>query len=594
MTDRTKTGLEILQAAALIGVLGNLLLRQTPWGLNVFLFVTVFVVGLAAIAIRRRPEVLTGQNIALGGAMVFFSAMFVWRDSIELRTIDTFAIITLMGVMMLTSLNVTAKIGGMFHYGIGILWAGLNSAFAPAVLLSTDIKWASVPKMGWSRHLIAAIRGLLIALPLILIFGGLFAAADAAYAGLIERVFNVAPDTVFTHVLLTAIFFWLSAGYFRGILLGGLPPEVVVPVGGGAAEKASSNNANISIFEQVRAEEGAKPETLPDNASVLEHINKSDPPNPEPEKGNAETTAPPASEKKVWQWQAIDNSVLPHAFTLGVVEISVVLGLMNLLFLSFVVVQVPYLFGGMDLVQNTPDFKLAEYARHGFGELVAVTALVLPILLVTHWLLRRENPLNEKIYRALAGVQIALLFVIMASAVQRLVLLTGNLGYGLTTVRFYPMIVMIWFAIVFVWFGLTVLRGARQYFAWGALWSAVFVLAGVHVLNPDEFIVRTNLALMRQGREFDAYYNSKLSDDAVPALLEGLPEMKLEDRCEAGSNIHYRYRELGQITDLRSLNYGRRTAFQKLRADDELMHQTEGCPSRFHNDKNPDGSDAEQ
>jgi hypothetical protein len=35
----------------------------------------------------------------------------------------------------------------------------------------------------------------------------------------------------------------------------------------------------------------------------------------------------------------------------------------------------------MELVQNTPDFKLAEYARRGFGELVTVAALVLPILL---------------------------------------------------------------------------------------------------------------------------------------------------------------------------------------------------------------------
>jgi len=31
--------------------------------------------------------------------------------------------------------------------------------------------------------------------------------------------------------------------------------------------------------------------------------------------------------------------------------------------LSFVIVQVPYLFGGMELIKNTPDLKLADYAR---------------------------------------------------------------------------------------------------------------------------------------------------------------------------------------------------------------------------------------
>lgn len=577
-----------------MGILGNLLLRETPWGLNAFLFVSAFVAALGAITVRRRPELVTGQNIALCAAMIFFSSMFLWRDSIELRVYDTFAIITLMGVLILSSIKVKAKISGIFHYCIGILWAGINSVFAPAVLLSTDVKWNSIPKLGWSRHIISVVRGVLIALPLILVFGALFAAADAAYAGMVERVFSIAPEELFSHFLLTAVFFWLTAGYYRGLLLGGDLHEPAVPVSDAASRETAVANAkaNRSIFEQVRAEEGARPETLPDNATILEHINQSDPPDAAPVPCAAsDHGSKPAAEMKKWEWQNLDNSLVPQAFTLGVIETSVVLGLMNLLFLSFVVMQLPYLFGGIDLVQNTPDFKLAEYARRGFGELVAVTGLVLPLLLATHWLLKKENPLNEKIYRVLAGIQIVLLFVIMASAMQRLFLLTGPLGYGLTTVRFYPMVVMIWFAIVFVWFGLTVLRGARQYFAWGALWSAILLLAGLHVLNPDDFIARTNISLMKQGREFDASYHAELGDDAIPALLEGLPDMSLEDRCYLGSSIHYRYRDLGQITDLRSLNYSRKMAFRELRANDELLHLTEGCPSSYHNDKNPDGSE---
>jgi hypothetical protein len=579
MTDRTKTGLQILQAAFLIGILGNLLLREVPWGLNAFLFVTAFVAAIGAIAARRRPELLTRQNIALCSAMILLSAMFVWRASIELKTIDTFAIITLMGVLILSSMKVTAKIGGMFHYGFGVLWAGINSMFSPAILLSTDVKWASLPKLGWSRHLIAAVRGLLIALPLILIFGALFMAADAAYAGMIERVFNIAPETLFSHMLLTAVFFWLTAGYFRGLLLGGDFPEPVIPVTDAASEKTSENKANLSIFEQARAEEPEKT-GLPNNASILDHINKSDPPNAETSEAKTETP-PPVEEKKTWQWQNLDNSLVPQAFTLGVIETSVVLGLMNLLFLSFVIMQVPYLFGGMDLVQSTPDFKLAEYARRGFGELVAVTVLVLPILLVSHWLLRKENPLNEKVYRVLAGIQIALLFVIMASAMQRLFLLTGNLGYGLTTVRFYPMVVMIWFAIVFIWFGLTILRGARQHFAWGALWSALFVLAAVHLISPDEFIVKTNIRLMNEGRVFDSDYNSRLSDDAIPALIESLGSMNHVDQCVAKYELRERLAEARAETDLRSFNLSRSTARKQLESVEADL-ETAGCPERAY------------
>ena len=568
MNERTKTGLEVLQASFLLGILGNVLLRQMPWGLNVFLFVAAFVTAAVMLVLRRKAAFWTGQNAALFGAMLFFSAMFVWRDSIELRLYDTFAILTIMGVLMLPAMKVKATVSGVFHYAVGFVWSGINSAFSPAVLLLSDIKWASIPKTGWSKHVLSTIRGLLIALPIILVFGALFVAADAVYQGLVERVFNVPAETIFTHLLLTAVFFWLSAGYFRGLLFELGVRDTAVP----AESSNTSDTQNLSIFEQVKAEETVNPDALPDNATILDHINKSDPPNAEP--------APPPVEKKKWQWQNFDNSIMPQAFTLGVVETSIVLGLINLLFLSFVIVQIPYLFGGMDLVQNTPDFKLAEYARRGFGELVAVTALVLPILLLSHWLLRKDSPVNEKIYRVLAGVQIVLLFVIMASAVQRLFLLTGNLGYGLTTVRFYPMVVMIWFAIVFVWFGLTVLRGARQHFAWGALWSAFFVLGAIHVVNPDDFIVRTNIRLMNEGRVFDSRYNSHLSGDAIPALLESVNSMSYENQCVVKSKLNDRLIHSRAENDLRSWNWSRSKALAGLENVSGAL-DTAGCPDHL-------------
>jgi hypothetical protein len=231
----------------------------------------------------------------------------------------------------------------------------------------------------------------------------------------------------------------------------------------------------------------------------------------------------------------------------------------------------------MELVQNTPDFKLAEYARRGFGELVAVAALVLPMLLVGHWLLEKDKPAAGRLFRILAGIQIALLFVIMASAAQRLVLLTGNLGYGMTTVRLYPMIFMIWLAIVFILFSVTVLRNARQYFAWAALWSGFFILGATHVLNPDAFIVRTNIALMQQGRDFDAYYNSDLSDNSIPVLVEGLPSMGFEDQCVVRGRLNARAVESQGQADLRSFNLSRYTAQQSFDAANGFPKE-DGCP----------------
>jgi hypothetical protein len=587
MNTRSKTGFEILKVALAIGLLADLLLRQMPWGLNVLLFNLAFVAGTVTLLWRRKPEYLTPQTWALMGAQVFFAAMFVWRDSGELHFADSVAIVAIMSVLFVPQLKISPRVAGVFHYAIGFLWSTLNSAFAPFVLLVSDIKWNGADRTGWSKNVIAVIRGLLIVAPLVFIFGALFVAADAAYEGLVNRILNFDPAIIFSHALLMAVFAWASAGYLRGLTLGIEPNfrvgNTVVNDQTATAEQHTETSSDSKV-DAMRAE-AVESSSLPDNVSILEHINRSDPPNNEAENTSTDQTkGETKKESKTWTWANIDNSFLPSVFSLGTVEIGVIFGLMDLLFVSFVIVQIPYLFGGMDLVQNTPDFKLAEYARRGFGELVTVAALVLPILLISHWLVRKESPLTEKLFRVLAGIQIVLLFVIMASAVQRLVILTGPLGYGMTTIRLYPMIFMTWLAIVFVWFALSVLRGYRQYFAWVALWSAFVVLGATHFLNPDEFIVRTNIKLMEQGREFDASYNASLSDDAIPAVLEELPSMTVNDRCMAISRISRRLSRAGTEMDLRSWNVSRARALFVIGQNFTFTDHSECPPSIVFSD----------
>lgn len=550
MNERTKTGLEILEAALLLGVLGDALLRETPWGLNVFLWIGALVAAMLMLTLRRRSDSLNKQTIALHVALVFFAAMFVWRDSMELKLLNSFAILTILSSLTFPALKIKTRVAGVFHYAFAGIWSGVSAAFAPFFLVFGDIKWKTIPQKGWTKHLAAVLRGLAIAAPILFVFGALFMAADAVFQGIVEQTFRVNPKIIFTHVLLTGVLAWLVAGYLRASLVGTF-----------AAEKKKET----------------KPEVKTQALSITELK--------EDEKKSGEAK-PQHEEKKAWNWRNFDNSVLPKALTLGAIETSIVLGLMNLLFLSFVIVQIPYLFGGMDFVQNTPDFKLAEYARRGFGELVFVAALVLPILLLSHWLLRKDSPVNEKIYRVLAGVQISLLFVIMISATQRLLLLTGNLGYGLTTVRLYPMVFMSWLALVFVWFALTVLRGARERFAWGALWSALFVLGILHVLSPDDFIVRTNVRLMKQGRVFDSNYVSDLSDDAAPALLESLPAMNFEQQCVIKNKIARRFETAKEENDFRTWNWSRYAARNAMARSVENL-DTANCPpetKRYYDD----------
>ena len=83
----------------------------------------------------------------------------------------------------------------------------------------------------------------------------------------------------------------------------------------------------------------------------------------------------------VWQDERTPERGLPAvpfaiSPLLGLTESAVVLNALNLLFGAFVVIQIPYLFGGqlnIDLGRIT----YAEYARRGFGELVFASVLVL-------------------------------------------------------------------------------------------------------------------------------------------------------------------------------------------------------------------------
>lgn len=213
-------------------------------------------------------------------------------------------------------------------------------------------------------------------------------------------------------------------------------------------------------------------------------------------------------------------TVRPRSLTLDVTELAVVLTVLNLLFLAFVVVQLRYLFGGKGLVESQAHLTYAQYARHGFFELVAASLLVLPLLLLVDAMLRSERRRDVSIVRGLSAVLLCLVFVVMASALQRMRLYEHE--YGLTELRLYATGVILWLAAVLVWFAFTALRGRRHLFALGALAAGFAATAALNGLNPDSLIARTNLARPHA----DVAYLASLSDDAVPTLLRSLPSLR--------------------------------------------------------------------
>ncbi len=258
----------------------------------------------------------------------------------------------------------------------------------------------------------AVARGVFVSLPLVLVFGGLLFSADASFERLVRGAFDFDMPSVGVASAVFMVALVLVAGILRRTL-------VASPLA----------KANPYIGPPL----------------VL-----------------AERYHSPYHE--------------PGLPKLGALEVCIVLGTLSAMFLTFVVLQLPYLFGGSHHIATTANLSVANYARRGFFELVAVVALAIPTLITLFAMVREVNTVTRRIMAGLACVLVALLGVVLASAAQRMGLYIDL--YGLSRLRVYVAAAMVWMALVLGWFASTTLRSRPERFAFGAAVGFTLVLLG--------------------------------------------------------------------------------------------------------------------
>lgn len=269
---------------------------------------------------------------------------------------------------------------------------------------------------------------------------------------------------------------------------------------------------------------------------------------------------------------AVLRPLVPRWRGLGAIEVGVTVGVVDLLFAAFVVFQLPYLFGGAAWVERTAGVTLAEYARRGFFELVALSALVLPSLLVLASQLDSGSRRATVAFRSLAGIQVALVLCIMGSAAHRMALYQQQ--FGLTSDRFFASAAMAGLAVTALWFSATILRGREAQFARGTLFSWGTWLLLLNLANPERVIVETNLRRYAAGRPFDAAYHSRLGPDAVPVLVAALPTLPPQEREQLQAELVKRL-AADSTADWRGWSLARARARAAMKA---LPESLEGMP----------------
>ena len=202
-------------------------------------------------------------------------------------------------------------------------------------------------------------------------------------------------------------------------------------------------------------------------------------------------------------------------------EWVVPLAVLDLLFLSFVLVQLTVLFGGRDHVLATHGLTYAEYARSGFWQLLLVTVLTLAVVAGAARTAPRATTADRVLVRVLLALLCLLALVIVVSALHRMSLYEQQ--YGFTRLRLFVSALEFTLGAIFV---LLLAAGVRLRGAW--LPRAVVGLAAVAVLaltvvDPDAYIADHDVTRYQQTGRIDVPYLAGLSPDAVPAL-DRLPE----------------------------------------------------------------------
>ena len=461
--DRKAFAVYTLLVGAGMGLLANLLFYGKLIGISFPLFI-----GISAIVVLASSR-LTGQAIHLRNLwpiipMMFFAIMVVVHADPLLTGLNILATMGL-GALVLYYFPLKQYVDeeSVVDHVEGVFATSANTLISPLVEAGDALLWLREHRPHNRGSLVAVGRGMLIATPVLLVFGVLLASADAVFAGYMNQVwrlfdFENARDT-FWQLFFIGSFGWVSCG----ALAYGL--------------------GRRSLAHAEAAEEDA-----------------------------------PAQPKRK-----------PRPITLGLIESSIVLGSVDVLFGLFVLIQFAYFFGGQANI-HVEALTYAQYARRGFFELVAVSVLTLGLVLWLDWVTVRHDTRQVRVFRGFAVILVALTGVMLVSAAQRMSLYEA--AYGFTHLRVYTHVFMAWLGVVFVVFLLALFRVRQAVFSLGVLLVLIGYVGTLNIMNPEAYIAEHNIERFEIGSSLDIAYLYTFSVDAAPAML------RLYENSEQSEMVH--------------------------------------------------------
>jgi hypothetical protein len=236
----------------------------------------------------------------------------------------------------------------------------------------------------------------------------------------------------------------------------------------------------------------------------------------------------------------------------------------DLLFAAFVAVQFAYFFGGRTRVLTQQGLTFAQYARTGFWQLLAATAVTGGVLAFAWMAGGREH---RTAFRWLAGSLVVLDLIVLASAFRRLTLYEDTFGWTWPRLAGHATILAV--GVLLVCGLIAVLRGRVAWLPTAAVAVATVTLIAFSAVNPDAFIAQRNLERYARTGDLDVTEIRGLSADAVPVLAEAFPTLDECARLQVGA-LFDETSALEQRSGWASWNLGRERAAGVIAAAGDL------------------------
>jgi hypothetical protein len=193
------------------------------------------------------------------------------------------------------------------------------------------------------------------------------------------------------------------------------------------------------------------------------------------------------------------------------VIIITVLILINSIYTLFTLVQFGYFFGGKLVTGLT----YAEYARHGFMQLLFVTIINLTILVIVLHFIRTIG--KKRSIQILLTLMVTFSGVMLLSAFKRLLLYEE--AYGYTVSRMLAHAFMLFLVIIFA-YTLVKIWIHRLSLAHFYIISTLIFYTTLNLIHIDHWVANENLVRYEQTGKIDIDYMNRLSATGVMGLID--------------------------------------------------------------------------